>query len=287
MGCFDLRRDATGLEREQGENGLECSGGTERMADRGFRGDEARLGVFYKNPRERRRLGAVIERRSRAVGIDVADIGWLQLGLLQRSADAQLKGRAGRVGLGDVVRVGRVAVADDAALGLRSARGGVCGAFDHQKGGPLAEHETAAVYIEWTDVVRRERLKAIEAAENQFTERLEPSRQHDVSESRTHEIGGVADGIRPARAGIRDNHRGTGEAETLLEIGDLLLGGIARDADGLMAKTPGPHALEKGLAELHAVRCGAERHFQTRKNRTALGIQNAGVHHGLARGGEC
>ena len=129
-------------------------------------------------------------------------------------------------------------------------------------------------------------MEAIKAAVDQFAQRLETSRQHDVGKSSPHEIGGVADGIGPARAGVRNNHRGAGKSEVLLKIGDLLLGRIARHAGRLVAKTAGPHAFEEILAEFHAIRRGAERHFQSRKKRAAVCIQDSGVRHRLTRGGQ-
>ena len=68
------------------------------------------------------------------------------------------------------------------------------------------------------------RLKTIEADKNQFGERLETSRQNAIRHARGNHVGGMADRIGPAGAGVGHDDRGPFKSERLLQIENLLLG---------------------------------------------------------------
>ena len=119
----DRRRQHAVVERERAHHRLERAGGAEAVArHRLRRGDGEPVGVVAEDLLERARLGEVAERRRGAVGVDVADPLRRDPGRLERRRDHRRD--TGRLGLGlrEVVRVVRGAVAEHLGVDRRAAR---------------------------------------------------------------------------------------------------------------------------------------------------------------------
>ena len=91
-------------------------------------------------------FGGVVDRGAGAVRIDVADLFRADAGILQRHADGF--GGAFRGRLGDVVRVGRHAEADDFGDRFRAAGQGVVERLDGHHGGAFAQDHAVAILRE-------------------------------------------------------------------------------------------------------------------------------------------
>ena len=71
----DCRRHHPFAQRKQGGRGFHRASRADAMAmHRLGRGNQDRLGLFAQDHVDRRRFGAVIDRRRGAVGIDVVDL---------------------------------------------------------------------------------------------------------------------------------------------------------------------------------------------------------------------
>ena len=98
--------------------------------------------------KQRMRLGGVVGRRSRAVGVDVAKVGRREAALGERLEHSALDALARRLGGGHVVGIARGAEARDLGQGLRTARQRMLEGFEHHGAGAFARHETTATLIE-------------------------------------------------------------------------------------------------------------------------------------------
>ena len=140
-------------------------------------GDGEAVGVRPEDGADGGGLRAVVERRGRAVGVDVAD-------LLRRDARRRRARRASSpptpspsgCGCGDVVGVVGRAVADQLGHDRRAARAGVVLALQHDHRGALADDEPVAGRVEGPRRRRRvvgvagraERAHVAEAAEDEL-----------------------------------------------------------------------------------------------------------------------
>ena len=146
----DRRRQDPALEREDREDRLDRAGGAEAVAGRALRrGDRRAIRlVLAERHLEHARLAGVAGRRRGAVRVDVADVLRLDAGVGERHRQRPGRVLAGRVGVGDVVRVGRDAVAEQLGVDLRPARLRVLELLDHDHPGRLAHHEAVALAVE-------------------------------------------------------------------------------------------------------------------------------------------
>nr|GFD11961.1 hypothetical protein [Tanacetum cinerariifolium] len=92
-------------------------------------------------------LGAVAERRARAVGVDVIDLFGLNPSIAKRVFHYQHHARAARVGGRDVVRIRRHAAADELAVDFNAPSLGVLILFEHQRARAFAQHKAVALFV--------------------------------------------------------------------------------------------------------------------------------------------
>src|SRR6185369_2865221 len=92
-------------QRDDRGDGLDRAGGTEQVAGARLRRRDGRP-VRAEGERQGARLGQVAQGGGRGVRVDVPDVGGDEVGVLQRQPDRARGTEAGRVGGGDVVRVG-------------------------------------------------------------------------------------------------------------------------------------------------------------------------------------
>ena len=101
------------------------------------------------------RLGGVVERRRRAVGVDLPDVARLETGVVEREPHARDRPGTARRGRGDVVGVGVARRPEDLAEDRRPARLGVLPLLQHEHRRALAHDEAVAVGVERPAHARR------------------------------------------------------------------------------------------------------------------------------------
>src|SRR5271163_2927843 len=136
-----------------------------------FRGTDGHLlREFAKDPLQRPRFDHVAQRRRRAVRVDVADIGRVELGILESGSHHAERAVAVGRGLRDVVRVARHAVANDFGKNIRVALLRVLERFEDQNPRPFANDKSIAPRIERPAgvsgivIARRERFHSSKSA---------------------------------------------------------------------------------------------------------------------------
>src|SRR5688572_12015499 len=148
---IDGGRDAAFLADEHGDDGLHATGGAEQMARHRLRAAHHDVvGVLTEEGFHGVRLAAVVQRRGRAVCVDVIDVSALEPGVVERGAHGELCARAFGRGCGEVISILALAETDDLAQDLRAAAAGVLELLEDEQAGTLAEHESIARRIERT-----------------------------------------------------------------------------------------------------------------------------------------
>src|SRR3954471_13722866 len=142
-------RDQAMLDRQQQCDGLQPAGRAESMTSDAFgRGHRYTSGA--EDLGDCRSLGGVVEWRRRAVGVDMADVRGLQIGVGERQPHAGDRAHDAGSRRGDVMRIGIAGgthdLADDGGATPFSHRP----FLEHQDPGSFAEHEAVAVDVERT-----------------------------------------------------------------------------------------------------------------------------------------
>ena len=107
-------------------------------------------GVVLKHVLHGQRLGLVAQWRAGAVGVDVADVGGIEVRVCQCQVHRLGGACAMFIGLGDVAAVGASAIAEQLGVDLRAAGLGVFQFLEHDDPGAFAEHEAVAPLVEGT-----------------------------------------------------------------------------------------------------------------------------------------
>ena len=127
-------------------------------------GDENVLCCRAKGLADRHGFRCVALRRRGGMGIDVLDVAGLQICRSQGLAHRRGLTVPGRIGLDDVVGIGRNARASQGAIDRGAAGLGMLEGLQHEDGRALTEDETIAVHVPGTGCVfrvviaRRQRL---------------------------------------------------------------------------------------------------------------------------------
>ena len=119
--------------------------------------------------------------------------------------------------------IGGVAVTGQPTQRRGSAASRVPARFEDEKRGGFAEEQAGAVQVEGPAFFDGRGLETIEADEDQLGQRFEAAGQNAVGRADGNQVGGVADGVGAAGAGVGDDDGWTRKAERLLQIEDLLL----------------------------------------------------------------
>ena len=106
------------------------------------------VGVVAEDVLDRLRLGRVAERGRGAVRVDVADALGLDAGALERAAHHRRDADRLGLGLGEVVRVVRGAVAEHLGVDRGAAALGVLPVLEHDRAGALGHDEAGARRVE-------------------------------------------------------------------------------------------------------------------------------------------
>ena len=140
--------------------------------------------------------------------VDVVDLVWRDAGVRERHAHGTGRALARRVGLGQVLRVGGDAVADELGVDPRPAPGCVPELLEHENGAGLAHDEAVAIGLErparvlWVVVSLRERAHGAEAGDpDPRDRRLAATGEHDVGTTEADRVEAVADRHRRGGAG--------------------------------------------------------------------------------------
>ena len=144
----DRRRQLRVTDREDREHRLDRAGRSEAVAGCSLRArNRSLVGVLLtEGVLEHLCLGGVADRRGGRVCVDVVDLVRGDARVAQRHLEGVH--RPGRIGLGDVLRVGRKAVPGDLGIDLGAARLRMLVLLEHDDGAGLAHHETVALGVE-------------------------------------------------------------------------------------------------------------------------------------------
>ena len=162
---------------------------------------------------DRLRLGEVAERRRGAVRVDVADPLGLDPGALERAAHHRRDALGLRLGLGEVVRVVRAAVAEHLGVDLGAARARVLPVLDAARA-PAPSAITKPARVASNGREARGGLRRSSAASPRIAvkpARISGSTQASVppaiiasASPRLMQLGRLADRVRAGRAGRHD-----------------------------------------------------------------------------------
>lgn len=261
----DGRRGQPVVQGQHRGDGLHAARAAEQMA--GHRlggGDRHVVDVVAEDLAQRLELRHIALRGRGRMRVDMRDLGRLELGgvdqVLQRLRDAV----AGRLRLGDVVRVGGDALPDGLGVDPRAAPGGVVGRLQDDGARALAHHKTVAGGVERTRgalrvlVVLRHRHHVAEGHDGQRVDgRLGAARDDHIGAAGADHLDGVADGLRARRARAdRGVDTGAG-ADLQADVGRRAVGHQHRHgvrghlADALLAQhvvlvEEGGHAADAG-----------------------------------------
>ena len=144
------RRSDLVLDGEDGRNELNATGGTEEVTGHGFRrGDEELAGgVVTKGALDGAQLAHVTDGSRGGVGVDVVDIGRIDLSMAHGHLHALRSAEALGMRRGEVVGVGADTVSGELAVNRGTALLRVLEFFDHDDTGAFAHDESVAVPVE-------------------------------------------------------------------------------------------------------------------------------------------
>ena len=178
------------------------------------------VGMVAERRADGARLGRLVERRARSVGVDIADALRFEAGVGKRLANRARRVAAVGPRSGHVIRVVAGAEAEDLGDRRRPAAAGGLELLEHEDRRRLAHDEPVAVAVEGPGgglgvvVAGGEDADEGERPERQRRERrLGPARQRQVDGAVADGVEGLADGHRPGRAGVRVADGWPGQAE--------------------------------------------------------------------------
>ena len=157
LAVVDRRRQHPVAQREHAHDRLDRAGRSERVAHHRLRRRDGELvGVVAEDVLDRLRLGGVAERGGGAVRVDVADALGLDAGALERAAHHRRDARRLGLGLREVVRVVRGAVAEHLGVDRRRRARSACSqSSSSERAGALRHDEAGARRVERPRRVRR------------------------------------------------------------------------------------------------------------------------------------
>ena len=201
------------------------------MTGHGFgRTDGQPSGMLAKHPFDGLGLGRVVVRRRRAVGVDIVDLGRLNVPAAQRLLHAA--GRAFALGRGrsHVVGVTVGAIADYLGIDFRPATPRTFQLFHHHDAGPFGHDKAVAALIKRAAgsvgfvVVGRDRLHGDKAAQPHGGQRgFGSAGNHRLLFAEANQPKRLANGVRPGRTGAG---RGIVDALGAVANSDLTRGKI-------------------------------------------------------------
>lgn len=145
------RRDArqAAAQGENGESRFNGAGCAEHVAGHRLGGtDRQTLGMITEGVLDRLGFGHVPCRCGRAVGVDVVDGFGRQAGIAHGIDHAARRALAAFAGLGNVVRIGAHAEADQFRVDRRPARLRALQRFQYEDSGAVPHHESVAILVE-------------------------------------------------------------------------------------------------------------------------------------------
>mmetsp|Transcript_2854 Transcript_2854/g.8847 ORF Transcript_2854/g.8847 Transcript_2854/m.8847 type:complete len:364 (-) Transcript_2854:341-1432(-) len=271
---IDRRRDVAGGEHLDGDRGLDRASRAEQVARHrlGAR-DLEPLRVLAKGALDRHRFELVVERRRRAVRVDVAHIRLCDARLHDRRLERGRQALAFGVRSGNVVRVARRAVAGELAVDPRAARLRVRLRLEQQRARALTHDEAGALGVKRARrplriVVHvgahRAHVTKAGVAERRDG-RLRAAAQHHVREAQLDVFRRLADRMRAGRA-CRDDAK-VGPLRAQLDRNDpgRRVANHHRDKEGGNALRPlAEHGLRILLERVDAADARAHQHAKAR-----------------------
>ena len=147
---IDRRRNDPIADGQGAGSHFHRPGAAKQMASHRFRGADRNLLslLFAPNHLNCFRLSNVAESGRRCVGINVIDIAWRKLGVIERELHRARSAFTVIGWRGHVMRVGGKSVARQLAINFSAAFLGMLEFFDHGNARSFAHHKTVAVAIE-------------------------------------------------------------------------------------------------------------------------------------------
>ena len=143
----EKHRLADALERE---NRLDGPGRADGVAQHRFVRAEREGGrARAEDALDGERLEGVVLHRGGPVRVDVADVGALDPGILDRPDHREDCALGLRMDVRDAVGIGRVTIAEELTEDRRAAVPGMHEILEDERTGPFGDHEAAALAIEW------------------------------------------------------------------------------------------------------------------------------------------
>ena len=199
------------LDREQGGGGLDDAGRAERVAGDSL--GRARVRRRREPARDERGLDLVVLRARRAVQVDVVDRTGIDAGAGERVVERALGAEALGMRRRHVMRVARLAVAEQAKRGLAVV------ALEQGEAGRLADADAAALGVERPARLGRDELQGVEAEQDAAAKRVDAADDRRVDQAQAKHPLGAGEHLRARRARRRDRHARTFEIERLAHEG--------------------------------------------------------------------
>ncbi|MNP15325.1 hypothetical protein D3C76_1076790 [compost metagenome] len=144
----DGGRSHLAVDRQHAEDRFHGTGGAQQVpGHRLGRADRQLVGMLTEHALDRRHLGHVASRGRGAMGVDVADLFRLDVGITQGVGHAAGSAFAGVGWRSHVVGVTAHAEADQLGIDGRAAGLGVLQFFEHQGTGTVGQHEAVTALV--------------------------------------------------------------------------------------------------------------------------------------------
>src|SRR5215475_7624855 len=139
------------VNSEHGDDRFDAASSAQQMARHRFGGAESQLvSVLAKSLLDRERFAFVAERSRSAVSVDVADFFRSNARVLNRSPHRSDNSALGLIGRGNVISVGRHAVADNLGVDSRSAPASMLKFLEDHDSRAFTNYESVTIQIERT-----------------------------------------------------------------------------------------------------------------------------------------
>ncbi len=181
---------------------------------------------------DRARLVGVVDRRRRAVRVEILDVGRRQPGVVEGAAHGLVGALSVRVD--HVLGVGRHAVADDLGEDLGAARLGVLQGFQHEDAGAFAQNRSVALLGEREAALRRKHVQCLPGFHGAVVDDgFRRAGDSDVDHIVADVVAGDADSVRCGRAGAAGGEGRTLDAELNANVGARRGADDAQECEGV------------------------------------------------------
>ena len=217
IGITDGRRNCVLADCLYGQDCLNGASRAQAVSGHGLCGAYGKVLVLVEQCVQGKELRLVVLGSARAVRVDVVNVGELQTGSLDSTADSAHLTLSVGTGSGDVMRVGAYAGAEYLTVDLRAACNSMLVALNDEDTSALAEGDAVAV-VERGAGILGQRVERVESCESQRREAVGTTGNKRVSLAGTDKVAGVGKAHGTSRARINDIRGGSVESEVLCNV---------------------------------------------------------------------